>query len=126
MAHFFVHDVVALNTYLQDLSVEKVWGIGPATTSYLNKMGIRTALEFARLSEAVVKKKFTKPGVEIRKEFRGESVYPVTKEEKSSYASISKMKTFASPTNDPEYLFSHLLRNLESACIKARRYKLAP
>ncbi|MFZ4440482.1 MAG: DNA polymerase IV, partial [Syntrophales bacterium] len=40
--------------------------------------------------------------------------------------SISKMKTFAPPTKDPEYLFAHLLRNLESACIKARRYKLAP
>lgn len=116
----------AIAYYLKDLPVEKVWGIGPATTSYLNKMGIRTALEFARLSEAFVKKKFTKPGVEIWKELRGEPVYPVTKEEKSSYASISKMKTFAPPTNNPEYLFAHLLRNLESACIKARRYKLAP
>jgi hypothetical protein len=27
---------------------------------------------------------------------------------------------------NPDYLFAHLLRNLESACIKARRYKLAP
>ena len=112
--------------FLQDLSVDKVWGIGQATTSYLNKMGIRTALEFARMPEATVKKKFTKPGVEIWKELRGESVYPVTTEEKSVYASISKMKTFAPPTKDPEYLFAHLLRNLESACIKARRYKLEP
>lgn len=36
------------------------------------------------------------------------------------------MKTFAPPTSDREYLFAHLLRNLESACIKARRYGLAP
>jgi nucleotidyltransferase/DNA polymerase involved in DNA repair len=115
----------AIAQYLQDLSVEKVWGIGHATASYLNKMGVRTALEFARLSEATVKKSFTKPGIEIWKELRGESVYPVTMEEKSTYASISKMKTFAPPTRDREYLFAHLLRNLESACIKARRYKLA-
>ncbi len=111
---------------LQDLPVEKIWGIGPATASYLNKMGIVTALEFARMPEATVRKRFTKPGVEIWRELRGESVYPVTTEEKSVYASISKMKTFAPPTRDPEYLFAHLLRNLESACIKARRYKLAP
>ena len=116
----------AIAFYLQDLPVEKIWGIGPATTNYLNKMGIKTALEFARLPEATVRKKFTKPGVEIWRELRGESVYPVTTEEKSVYASISKMKTFAPPTKDPEYLFAHLLRNLESACIKARRYKLAP
>ena len=111
--------------YLQDLPAAKIWGIGPATTNYLLNMGIKTALEFARLPEAMVKKRFTKPGVEIWKELRGESVCPVTSEEKSVYASISKMKTFAPPTSDPEYLFAHLLRNLESACIKARRYKLA-
>jgi nucleotidyltransferase/DNA polymerase involved in DNA repair len=116
----------AIASYLRDLPVDKIWGIGPATTNYLNKMGIKTALEFARMSEETVKKRFTKPGVEIWRELRGESVYPVSTEEKSVYASISKMKTFAPPTKDPVYLFAHLLRNLESACIKARRYKLAP
>jgi DNA polymerase-4/DNA polymerase V len=113
-------------TYLQKIPVQDVWGIGPATASYLSKMGIRTALEFARMPESVVKARFTKPGIEIWHELRGESVYPVILEEKSSYASISKTKTFAPPTSDPEYLFAHLMRNLESACIKARRYQLMP
>jgi nucleotidyltransferase/DNA polymerase involved in DNA repair len=116
----------AIAYYLQNLTVDKIWGIGPATTSYLNKMGIKTALEFARMPEVTVRKRFTKPGVEIWQELRGISVYPVTTEEKSVYASISKMKTFAPPTKDRGYLFAHMLRNLESACIKARRYKLAP
>ena len=112
--------------YLCNLPVEKVWGIGNATTNYLAKMGIRYALEFARLPEKKVRDKFTKPGVEIWQELRGVSVYPVTLEEKSSYASISKTKTFAPPTSNAEYLFAHLMRNMESACIKARRYSLAP
>lgn len=112
--------------YLSDLPVEKVWGIGPATTSYLAKLGIRTALAFAQTSEDTVRRKFTKPGVEIWRELRGESVYPVTSEEKSTYASISKTKTFAPPTSDTDYLFAQLMRNMESACIKARRYNLAP
>jgi nucleotidyltransferase/DNA polymerase involved in DNA repair len=116
----------AIAAYLADLPVEKVWGIGHATTSYLGKMGVRTALEFARLPEETVRERFTKPGVETWLELRGESVYTVTAEEKSVYASISKTKTFAPPTSDREYLFAHLLRNLESACIKARRYGLAP
>jgi nucleotidyltransferase/DNA polymerase involved in DNA repair len=116
----------AIAAYLADLPVEKVWGIGPATTDYLAKMGVKTALEFARLSEKTVRKRFTKPGVEIWQELRGESVYPVVPEEKSVYASIGKTKTFAPPTADADYLFAHLLRNLESACIKARRYGLAP
>ena len=112
--------------YLHDLPVEKIWGVGHATTNYLNKMGIRTALEFARMPERTVQERFTKPGVEIWRELRGESIYPVSPEEKSIYASISKMKTFAPPTADRQYLYAHLLRNLESACIKARRYTLAP
>ena len=116
----------AIPSALDGLPVEKVWGIGPATTNYLAKMGVRTALEFIRLPEKTIRERFTKPGVEIWQELRGESVYPVLTEEKSVYASISKTKTFAPPTADREYLFAHLLRNLESACIKARRYNLAP
>jgi len=112
--------------YLKDLPVEKVWGIGHATASYLEKMKVRTALEFARLPERIMEERFTKPVVETWRELRGESVYPVSPEEKSTYASISKTKTFSPPTSDREYLFAHLLRNLESACIKARRYALAP
>jgi len=88
-------------------------------------MGIRTALEFARLPEDTVRKRFTKPGMEIWRELRGESVYPVNQEEKSTYASISKTKTFSPPSNDADYLFAHLMRNLESACLKARGYHLA-
>ena len=112
--------------FLRDLPVENIWGIGPATSNYLAKLGIRTALAFAELPEKTVREKFSKPGVEIWQELRGESVYPVTTEEKSSYASISKTKTFAPPTADADYLFAQLMRNMESACIKARRYALAP
>ncbi len=112
--------------YLCNLPVEKIWGIGPATTNYLAKMGIRYALEYAQLAEKNVREIFTKPGVEIWQELRGVSVYPVTAEEKSSYASISKTKTFAPPMSNAEYLFAQLMRNMESACIKARRYSLAP
>ncbi len=111
--------------YLNDIPVGKVWGIGPATTSYLNKLGVRTALDFARWPEERVNKRLTKPGREIWRELRGESVLRVSPEEKTTYATISKTKTFAPPTSDEAYLYAHLLRNLESACIKARRYKLA-
>jgi len=111
--------------YLEHLPVQKIWGIGHATANYLSKMGVRTALEFARLSENTIRQRFAKPGVEIWQELRGESVYPVCPEEKSTYASISKTKTFTPSSGDPDYLFAHLMRNLESACIKARRYHLA-
>lgn len=112
--------------YLEGLPVGAVWGIGHATANLLAKLGARTALDFARFPEYRVKKHFTKPGVETWRELRGESVWPVVSEEKSTYASISKTKTFAPSTGDREYLFAQLFRNVESACIKARRYRLAP
>jgi len=73
-----------------------------------------------------VREKFTKPGVEIWQELRGESVYPVTTEEKSSYASISKTKTFAPPTSNAEYLFAHLMRNMDQHALRPGAIHLVP
>ncbi|MCX7816699.1 MAG: DNA polymerase IV [Syntrophales bacterium] len=112
--------------YLKDIPVGDLWGIGPATADYLNKIGVLTALDFAQLPEAVVKRCLAKPGVEIWREIRGESVYPVSYGVRDTRVSISKTKTFAPPTTDREYIFAHLLRNLESACMKARRFDLVP
>ncbi|MBW2636702.1 MAG: DNA polymerase IV [Deltaproteobacteria bacterium] len=113
-------------SYLQHILVKDIWGIGHATTHYLSKMGIERSLDFARLSEDVANRRFTKPTRKIWQELRGESVYPVSSEEKTSYTSISKVKTFSPPTSNRDYLLAQLSRNLESACIKARRYRLAP
>jgi len=62
--------------YLEHLPVEKIWGIGHATTNYLNKMGVRTALEFARLPEYTVRKRFTKPGIETWRNSGGRRCIP--------------------------------------------------
>ena len=56
---------------------------------------------------------------------RGESVYEVTDEEKTNYASISKFKTFGAPSDDRTAIFGQLVRNIENACAKARRFNLA-
>ncbi|HEX21174.1 MAG TPA: hypothetical protein ENH19_00795 [Actinobacteria bacterium] len=63
--------------------------------------------------------------MEIWRELNGESVYPVIAEGKTSYKSISKTKTFTPPSSDQDFIYSRLSRNLENACIKARRHKLS-
>ncbi|MDA8171739.1 MAG: DNA polymerase IV [Nitrospiraceae bacterium] len=113
-----------IHLYLQNLPVEKVWGIGPNTAAYLNKFGIKTALEFARKDEKFVQKYLSKPYHEIWHELNGRSVYPVTCESKSTYQSISKAKTFTPPSKDETFVFAQLSRNLENACLKARRYNM--
>ena len=72
-----------------------------------------------------VKKWLTKPFYEIWQELNGRSVLPLITEEKATYQSIQKVKTFTPPSNDRAFVFSQLSKNIENACIKARRYKLA-
>lgn len=110
--------------YLDKLPVDKVWGIGPATSAYLTRRNIFTAGDFARANEWWVKNNLTRPFWEIWQELNGASVMPLHLEEKSSYFSIQKFKTFTPPSKDPDYVFSQLSKNIENACIKARRYNL--
>ncbi len=111
--------------YLEGLPVDKVWGIGPNTAAFLRKFGIVTALQFARRDERFIKNQLSKPYQEIWHELNGRSVYPVTTESKSSYQSISKAKTFTPPSADETFVFAQLAKNMENACIKARRHRLA-
>ena len=114
-----------IHRYLANLSVEKVWGIGGQTRAYLAKQHIHTALEFARQPEWWIKRHFTKPHWEIWQELHGQSVLPLETTEKTTYQSIQKFKTFSPPSQDREFVFAQLAKNIENACMKARRYRLA-
>jgi DNA polymerase-4/DNA polymerase V len=114
-----------IHFYLATLPVEKVWGIGHNTAQFLRKFGITTALEFARKDEHFIKKHLSKPYREVWAELNGRSQYDVVRESKSSYQSISKAKTFTPPSQDETFIFGQLAKNLENACIKARRHRLA-
>ncbi len=113
-----------IHLYLSRIPVEDVWGIGPNTAALLNKLGIKTALEFARKNEGFIKRYLSKPYVEIWHELNGRGIYPVNSERKDAYKSISKARTFSPPSSDPTFLISQLTKNLENACIKARRHRL--
>jgi DNA polymerase-4/DNA polymerase V len=110
---------------LAELPVEKVWGIGAQTSAYVQKQGIRTAMEFARRSEGWVRQHLTKPGLQIWQELNGQVILPLETAPKTVYASIQKVRTFTPPSNDEAYVFGQLSRNIEHACTKARRYQLA-
>ena len=114
-----------IHRHLEKLPIEKVWGIGPNTAAFLRKFGVETALDYARKDEEFIGKYLSKPYREIWHELNGRSVYPVTTESKSGYQSISKTKTFTPPSTDETFVFAQLAKNLENACIKARKYNLA-
>lgn len=111
--------------FLRKKAAGDLWGIGHNTAAYLAKFGIRTALDFARRDEAWVCAHLSKPFFEIWRELRGEVVFELTTEKKTTYQSISKTKTFTPPSCDSRFVFSQLSKNIENACIKARRWGLA-
>lgn len=110
--------------FLKKNPVEEVCGIGPNSAALLKGRGVCTAYDFASMPEGHIKKYLGKIGVELYHELRGQAVYGLETEEKRDYKSILKSKTFAPPTNDAAFIKAHLLRNLESAFIKLRRYRL--
>ena len=44
---------------------------------------------------------------------------------RETYQSISKTKTFTPPSTDSAFVYAQLSKNVENACIKARRWKLS-
>jgi DNA polymerase-4/DNA polymerase V len=113
-----------IHLFLQHTPLEKVWGFGPNTVALLHKHGLKTAWDFAVQPETLAENLLGKIGLEIWNELRGNAVYPVNPIEKSTYASISKCKTFTAPSGDENFVYAALIRNLESAFIKLRRYHL--
>ncbi|MEY4722911.1 MAG: hypothetical protein RLZZ324_424, partial [Candidatus Parcubacteria bacterium] len=99
--------------------------IGPRTAAYLHTLGVKDALDFARRSEEWVTARFTKPTIETWQELNGIAVFPVVTADKTSYATIGKTRTFTPASADRSFIYAQLLKNLENACIKARRHNLA-
>jgi DNA polymerase-4/DNA polymerase V len=111
-----------VQTLLTRTPVEKVWGIGPSSAEKLKRLGIKSALDFTRMSEQEVRRHLHKPGVETWYELRGRRVYPVDTEAKRSYDSMMKGHTFSPPTEDKPFIYSEALRNMNAAFAKMRRH----
>lgn len=105
--------------------VEKIWGVGPNTAALFHKHGIQTALDFVKQPLYFVEGLLGKVGLELWQELRGDAISAVTAAPKRSYSSIQKTHTFTPPSSDRDYIFAQLIRNLEGAFGKARRFHLA-
>lgn len=112
------------DAFLTRTPAESVWGIGANTAALLARYGVRTAADFAKRDEAWVQAHVTKPIYEVWQELNGRVAFELDTLGRQSYQSISKTKTFTPPSSDPAFVFSQLSKNVENACIKARRWNL--
>lgn len=114
-------------SFLKDLPIEKIWGIGGATALTLGRLGIKTAFDFKEKSyDWLLEHKISKPYQEIWYELHGCSVKKLVTESVTLIGSIIKSRTFTPATGDRHFVLSQLSKNIENACIKARRHGLAP
>ncbi len=113
-----------IHGYLEHLRAGQIWGLGGASSLKLEKLGVNTALEFARKDEAWLKEhSFGKPYQEIWAELNGHFVKPLSTNARGKLGSIMKTHTFR-PTTQRNEIFAELSKNVEGVCAKARRHGL--
>lgn len=112
--------------FLENFSIEKVWGIGPRSAENLKRKGVLTAYDFRKKEERWVLSQFSKPYHDIWLELNGKTVMKLNPETKNEYSSIQKTQTFHPATNDKVFLLTELSNHIEDACNKARQHDLTP
>lgn len=111
-----------LEPFLAELPIGAIWGMGQSITVALEKLGVYTALEFAQKDEGWLSDhSMSKPYRHIWHELRGGFARTLTITSDDVMGSILKSFT-VTPTSDRNVLLSHLSKNVEGACVKARRH----
>ncbi len=103
--------------------VEKVWGIGNASADKLNRLGIKTAADFASMQEAEVRRLLHKPGLETWHELQGHRRFRLDENPFKTYDSMMKGHTFSPPSQNRDFIFAEAVNNLERALVKLRRHR---
>jgi DNA polymerase IV len=111
-----------IKQFLKLIELDKIWGIGENTKAYLNKLNINNALDFASQKQSFIKKNLTKSYLEIWQELRGQKVYQLNWQTKTSYKGMVNSQTFNPSTNNPKILWAKLLKHTEAVFAKARKY----
>jgi len=111
-----------IHEFLKDVAIYDVWGIGRSASFRFEKLGVKTALDFALKDDNWIQENgFAKPYRDLWLELRGHSVRPLHINEDESIGSILHSRTFK-PTKDKQAIISALAKNVEGACAKARRH----
>lgn len=112
--------------FLEKTLAEKIWGIGRQTSFFLNRKGIKTAMDFVNKDISWIRENLSKPYEIIWHELRGVSLIELDSNIKTNYSSVQKTRSFHPATNDRAFLLSQLSKHIEDACAKARHYNLSP
>ena len=105
--------------FLDDLPVERIWGVGKAAKARLNRAGIRTVRQLRQSSPAWLKTEFGQNGERLWHLAHGRDERKVTPD--GEVKSISQETTFASDVTALEVLQATALDLTEGVCYRLRR-----
>lgn len=108
---------------ISDYCIDRIWGVGRNTVSFLKSQGIYTAGDILKRDKAFFEHFMGKRGLELKFGLEGEYVMPIRVED-SKPKSIQKTSSFFKSTNDKDFLKKSILEHLHNACRKMRKYRL--
>jgi len=109
--------------FLAPLSVKEMWGIGPKSTEYLNKLGILTIGDILKIPSDLMEKYFGKFANELTQRAKGIDTRTVGNNE--NVKSVSNERTFFDDINDEEELLRHIKKLSEKVGMRLRKKGLA-
>jgi DNA polymerase IV len=114
--------------FLEGVYIHDVWGLGGATGSHLQGLGIQTACSFVEKSDAwLTEHNFGKAYRDVWLELRGhmiKRVHDSIDETDDSIGSLMTTRTFKPPSTSRSFIFAQLSKNVERVCEKARRHRV--
>lgn len=109
--------------YLQQVTIEDVWGVGRRLAPKLRAEGVMTALDYSRMRPKHVQRLLGIRGRQSISELNGLSCFPLERE-KQVRKSIARTRTFGHDTNKLEDLQAALANFVSTAAFRLRTSKL--
>ena len=108
-----------VQSFLADLPVEDVHGVGPVTADRMSEFGIETAGDLAAADPATLESEFGERGRRVRRYARGEDEREV--QPKGRPKSFSRESAFHEPTDDPHAQYDRIDRLATAVAERAER-----
>ncbi|WP_269612805.1 Y-family DNA polymerase [Prochlorococcus marinus] len=118
---FDIGIIVNKDPYLNQIKVDKVWGIGKRMSIWLKSKGITSALELRDMSSNQIKEQYGVVGLRTQSELKGNICIPI-KETSLDRKQICISRSFSYPIDSLEELNQVIIKFVLIASAKLRKY----
>jgi nucleotidyltransferase/DNA polymerase involved in DNA repair len=111
--------------FTSSIPTHHIWGLGGTSGTRLEKLGAPTALDFAEKDDAwLTMHHLGKAYRDVWLELRGEYIKTLGVEHVGLTGSLMTTRTWKPPSSNRAFVLSHLSKNVEQVCSKARAHQV--